>query len=156
VATVVLLPGACHGGWWFEPLVRRLGELGHEARAVTLAGVGERADELTGRVTLDSHVAETAELVAAEAAEQVVLVGHSYAGSVITGVADRIPARVGALLYLDAFVPEDGDSCWSMTNGEQRRWYIEGAGCAATRAGPCTTSRSGTTCWSTGRTWSWT
>jgi pimeloyl-ACP methyl ester carboxylesterase len=128
VATVVLLPGACHGGWWFEPLVRRLGELGHEARAVTLAGVGERADELTGRVTLDSHVAETAELVAAEAAEQVVLVGHSYAGSVITGVADRIPARVGALLYLDAFVPEDGDSCWSMTNGEQRRWYIEGAG----------------------------
>ena len=217
MATVVLLPGACHGGWWFEPLVRRLGELGHEARAVTLAGVGERADELTGRVTLDSHVAETAELVAAEAAEQVVLVGHSYAGSVITGVADRIPARVGALLYLDAFVPEDGDSCWSMTNDEQRRWYIEGAGrtglavdplpffdsratphplatllqrsrlsgawrsipikhyaarhrrsgcpcrrsyrppsgCVATRAGPCTTSPSGTTSWSTGRNWCW-
>jgi len=128
MATVVLVPGACHGGWWFEPLVRRLGELGHHARAVTLAGVSERADELTGRVTLESHVAETVELVKATAAEQVVLVGHSYAGCVISGVADQVPERVGALLYLDAFVPEDGDSCWTMTNDEQRRWYIDGAG----------------------------
>jgi len=62
VATVVLVPGACHGGWWFEPLARRL------------AGVSERAGELTGRVNLESHVAETVELVRATAAEQVVLV----------------------------------------------------------------------------------
>jgi len=72
--------------------VRRLGELGHEARAVTLAGVGDRADELSGRVTLESHVAETVELVKATAAERVVLVGHSYAGCVISGVADRVPS----------------------------------------------------------------
>jgi pimeloyl-ACP methyl ester carboxylesterase len=127
VSTVVLVPGACHGGWWYEPLVQRLAELGHRATAVTLAGVSERADELTGRVNLDSHVAEIVELVTA-AAEPVVLVGHSYAGSVISGVADRIPERIAALLYLDAFVPEDGDSCWTMTNDMQRRWYIDDAG----------------------------
>ena len=128
MATVVLVPGACHGGWWFEPLVRRLTELGHDAHPVTLAGVSERTGELTGRVNLESHVAETVELVRATAAEQVVLVGHSYAGSVITGVADEIPERIAALLYLDAFVPADGDSCWTMTNDEQRRWYIDDAG----------------------------
>jgi pimeloyl-ACP methyl ester carboxylesterase len=127
VTTVVLVPGACHGGWWYEPLVQRLTDLGHRATAVTLAGVSERADELTGRVNLDSHIAETVELVTA-AAEPVVLVGHSYAGSVISGVADRVPERVRALLYLDAFVPEDGDSCWTMTNDMQRRWYIDDAG----------------------------
>jgi pimeloyl-ACP methyl ester carboxylesterase len=56
----------------------------------------------------------------------VVLLGHSYAGSVITAVADRIPDRVRALIYLDAFIPQDGDSCWTMTNDEQREWYIRG------------------------------
>jgi len=62
-----------------------------------------------------------------------VLVGHSYAGSVITGVADRFPGRIGALVYLDAFLPEAGDSCWSLTNDEQRNWYV--AGCARTGYG---------------------
>lgn len=57
----------------------------------------------------------------------VVLLGHSYAGTVITAVADRMPSRVRALVYLDAFIPEDGDSCWIMTNDEQREWYISGA-----------------------------
>jgi len=57
----------------------------------------------------------------------VVLVGHSYGGALITGAADAHPDRVRALVYLDAFVPEDGDTCWSMTNDEQRDWYISGS-----------------------------
>jgi len=80
---------------------------------------------------LDSHVeGATAALTKAayQGGEAVVLVGHSYAGSVISGVADRVPRQVRALVYLDAFVPEDGDSCWSMTTDEQRYWYIAGAG----------------------------
>jgi pimeloyl-ACP methyl ester carboxylesterase len=60
--------------------------------------------------------------------EPVVLVGHSYAGSVITGAADQRPEQASALVYLDAFVPEDGDSAWSMTNDEQREWYANDSG----------------------------
>jgi pimeloyl-ACP methyl ester carboxylesterase len=70
------------------------------------------------------------------APEPVVLVGHSYAGSVITGVADRMPDRVKALVYPDAFLPQDGDSCWTMTNDEQRAWYIDAARRTGCGVGP--------------------
>ena len=80
-------------------------------------------------ITLDRHVDDaTAALPAVAPSEGVVLVGHSYGGTVITAVADRVPDRVRALVYLDAFVPDDGDSCFAMTDDEQRRWYVEGAG----------------------------
>jgi len=131
VSSFVLVPGACHGGWWYEPLVEELERRGHRARALTLAGLEPDGVAGAGLVNLDSQVEEaTAALtkVAYQGGEAVVLVGHSYAGSVISGVADRVPQRVRALGYLDAFVPEDGDSCWSMTTDEQRRWYIQGAG----------------------------
>jgi pimeloyl-ACP methyl ester carboxylesterase len=127
----VLVPGACHGGWWYRPVVDALESRGHRARALTLAGLGPEGMSGAGQVTLDSHVEQTAAAVA-EATEAsggpVVLTGHSYGGAVITGAADRAPERVAALVYLDAFVPEDGDSCWSMTSDEDRRWYIDGAG----------------------------
>jgi pimeloyl-ACP methyl ester carboxylesterase len=126
VTTFVLVPGACHGGWWFEPLVNELQRAGHVGITLTLSGLG--VDDPARVITLETHV-EEATAAAADAGEDgVVLVGHSYGGSVISGVADRIADRVLALVYLDAFVPEDGDSCYAMTNDEQRRWYIEGAG----------------------------
>jgi len=126
MTTFVLIAGSCHGGWWYEPLVAELGKAGHRGVALTLAGLG--ADDPVWPVTLETHVQE-AEAAASHAGESgVVLVGHSYGGSVITGVADRIPERVRALVYLDAFVPEDGDSCYSMTDEQQRQWYIGGAG----------------------------
>lgn len=130
MTTFVLVPGACHGGWWYEPLARLLEQDGHTAVALTLAGLEEkpRLDQL---ITLATHVSQVAASVPDGA--DTVLVGHSYAGSVITGVADRIPERIAALVYLDAFLPEDGDSCWSLTNDEQRDWYV--AGCARTGYG---------------------
>jgi pimeloyl-ACP methyl ester carboxylesterase len=130
MTSFVLVPGACHGGWWYEPLVRRLEEDGHVGVPVTLAGLEEepRLDRL---ITLDLHVDQVEAMVPAEG--DVVLVGHSYGGSVITGVADRVPHRIAALVYLDAFVPEDGDSCWTMTDDEQRAWYA--TGCARTGYG---------------------
>jgi pimeloyl-ACP methyl ester carboxylesterase len=79
-------------------------------------------------VNLETHVAQTVAAVEEQQGDDVVLVGHSYGGSVITGAADRVPTKIKALVHLDAFVPEDGDSCFSMTNDEQRRWYVEGAG----------------------------
>jgi len=97
---------------------------------VTLAGLEDqpRVDQL---ITLATHVDQLA--AAVPAGGNVVLVGHSYAGSVITGVADRMPERIAALVYLDAFLPDDGDCCWSMTNDEQRDWYVHG--CLATGYG---------------------
>jgi pimeloyl-ACP methyl ester carboxylesterase len=131
MAHFVLVPGACHGGWWYDPLVERLTAAGHAATAVTLAGLAP-GDDLARLppVTLDTHVAEVADAVraASRGGDGVVLVGHSYAGTVVTAAADREPAPVRALVYLDAFVPADGDTCWAMTDDEQRRWYIEGAG----------------------------
>jgi thioesterase domain-containing protein len=130
VSTFVLVPGACHGGWWYDPLERLINRDGHATVALTLAGL-EQQPRLEQAITLATHVDQVAGAVPDDG--DVVLVGHSYAGSVITGVADRLPGRITALVYLDAFLPEPGDSCWSLTNDEQRAWYV--AGCARTGYG---------------------
>lgn len=131
MTTYVLIPGACHGGWWYDELGERLQSKGHLTRAITPAGL-EDVPRLDRLINLDTHIEQAAAAVTemtgdGASHERAVLVGHSYAGSVITGVADRIPERVKALVYLDAFLPRDGDSCWTMTNDEQRAWYIDGA-----------------------------
>lgn len=126
MARYMLIPGACHGGWWFEPVADALRAAGHETDAVTLSGLDPDGPPAPA-ANLESHIGEVIELLDARAG-QAILVGHSYAGSVITGVADRRASQVAALLYLDAFVPDDGDSCWSMTNDEQRDWYCRGSG----------------------------
>lgn len=128
--TFVLVPGACHGVWWYEPLAHRLEQDGHAAVPVTLAGL-EEEPLLDRLITLDTHIEQVA--AAVPASGPVVLVGHSYAGTVITAVADRRPGRITGLIYLDAFLPEHGVSCWSMTNDEQRHWYA--TGCARTGYG---------------------
>jgi pimeloyl-ACP methyl ester carboxylesterase len=91
----------------------------------TLTGVAERAHLAHAGVNLDTHITDVLAALAAEpGAEDLVLVGHSYGGMVITGVADRIPEKVDALVYLDAFVPRDGESCWHLVNDEQHEWYL--------------------------------
>lgn len=128
--TFVLVPGACHGGWWYEPVAAQLEQDGHVALPITLSGLEDepRLDQL---ITLSTHINQVVAVI--PDGGEIVLVGHSYAGSVITGVADQIPHRIAALVYLDAFLPHDGDSCWTMTNDEQRAWYA--AGCARTGYG---------------------
>jgi pimeloyl-ACP methyl ester carboxylesterase len=127
MSAFVLIPGACHGGWWFEPVAQRLRELGHRAYAVTLTGLGDRAHLLTAAVNLETHIHDVIALLDNERLSDVILVGHSYAGMVVRGVADRAGERVDALVYVDAFVPDDGDSTWNLTTDEQRAWFIEGA-----------------------------
>lgn len=132
MAKFVLFPGACHGGWWYDPLVDRLRGEGHTALAVTPVGL-EDDPRLEAAINLDTHIEQTVKIIAGVgtgatgAHRGIVLVGHSYGGSVITGVADRMPEQVRALVYLDAFIPVDGESCWQQTNDEQRDWYISGA-----------------------------
>jgi pimeloyl-ACP methyl ester carboxylesterase len=126
MTTYVLVPGACHGAWCFDHLAAALRTRGHRVLCHTLTGVAERAHLAAAGVNLETHVTDVLNALAAEPdATGLVLVGHSYGGMVITAVANRIAAQIDSLVYLDAFVPEDGDSCWTLTTAEQREWYAE-------------------------------
>ncbi|MGK5640190.1 alpha/beta fold hydrolase [Streptomyces sp. URMC 126] len=128
MTTFLLIPGAWHGAWTFEPLARRLRERGHQAYPLTLTGVGDRRHLLTATVNLDTHIDDVVNVLEDERITDAVLVGHSYGGMVITGAADRVPERVAGLVYVDAVVPGDGDSCWSLVTDRERAWYLEGVG----------------------------
>jgi pimeloyl-ACP methyl ester carboxylesterase len=108
--TFVLVHGAWHGGWCWTKLSPLLRAAGHVVFAPTLTGLGERSHLLTRAIDLDTHITDIAQVLEYENLEEVVLVGHSYGGMVITGVADRSTARVGQLVFLDAFVPDGGKS----------------------------------------------
>ncbi|MBB4889244.1 alpha/beta fold hydrolase [Streptomyces netropsis] len=124
MADFVLIPGMCHGGWCFDALAEQLRQHGHRVHALTLTGLSERADQLTSTVNLDTHIQDVVDVLVTEQIEDAVLVGHSYGGMVVSGVADRVPERVDSLVYLDAVVPDDGDSCWSLVPDE-REWYLD-------------------------------
>jgi pimeloyl-ACP methyl ester carboxylesterase len=110
----VLVHGAWHGAWCWKRVLPALWRAGHRAFAVSLTGVGERAHLMSPSITLDTHVADVLAVIDAEELRSAVLVGHSYAGMVITGVADRIPdaRQLEHVVYLDAVVPRPGE-CWS-------------------------------------------
>jgi pimeloyl-ACP methyl ester carboxylesterase len=106
VANFVLVHGAWHGGWCWR-FVRPLLE-GHAVFAPSLTGLGERKHLARPDIDLETHIADVVSLLEMEDLSEVILVGHSYGGMVVTGAADRVPARIARLVYLDAFVPEDG------------------------------------------------
>lgn len=110
MSTFVLLHGAWHGGWAWQRVTPALRAAGHEVHAPTLTGVSDRAHLLNPQVGLSTHVRDVVALIEAYDSRDVVLVGHSYAGQVVTGVADRIPDRIVRRIHLDAFVGEDGDA----------------------------------------------
>jgi pimeloyl-ACP methyl ester carboxylesterase len=127
MTSFVLVHGGWHGGWCWRPVARRLRDQGHEVFTPTLTGLGERSHLLSAAINLDTHIMDVANVIDFEDLHDVVLVGHSYGGMVITGVADRMPGRIASLVYLDAIVPEDGDSVISRTSDEFRQLLIEGA-----------------------------
>ena len=106
MATFVLV----HGGWCWQKVIPFLEEAGHEVYAPTLTGLAERASELSPDVGLDTHIQDIVGLLEEKNLQGVILVGHSYGGMVITGVVDRVPERIAHLVYLDTFVPRDGES----------------------------------------------
>ncbi|MBT3990603.1 MAG: alpha/beta hydrolase [Rhodospirillaceae bacterium] len=110
----VLVHGAWHGGWCWRKIEGALRAAGHQVFAPTLTGLGERAHLASPDVVLSTHIQDVVGLIETEELSDVILVGHSYAGTVITGVAGRIPDRLKGLVYLDAFVPESGQSMQSM------------------------------------------
>ena len=110
MANFVLVHGAWHGGWCYRDTAKALRAMGHDVFAPTHTGVGERSHAAGESVTLETHIRDVAGCIEWEELHDVVLIGHSYGGMVISGVADRMPDRVKALVYLDAFVPQHGDS----------------------------------------------
>ena len=114
MSTYVLVHGAWHGAWCWRKVVPLLKKGRHHVATPTLTGLGERAAQLSREVGLDTHIADVAGLIENDGLSDVVLVGHSYAGMVITGVADRVRDRIARLVYLDTFVPRDGDSMRSV------------------------------------------
>jgi pimeloyl-ACP methyl ester carboxylesterase len=114
MADFVLVHGAWGGAWMWKRVLPGLWRAGHRAFAVSLTGVGERRHLLSPAITLGTHIDDVLGVLEAEELQQAVLVGHSYSGMVITGVADRLAdaGRLRRLVYLDAVVPRPGES-WS-------------------------------------------
>jgi pimeloyl-ACP methyl ester carboxylesterase len=110
MTTFVLVHGAWAGGWKWRHVAPILRRAGHEVFTPTLTGVGERAHLASPDIGLGTHVQDVVALMEMEDLRGVVLLGHSYGGMVVSGVAERCPERLRRLVYLDAFVPEDG-SC---------------------------------------------
>jgi pimeloyl-ACP methyl ester carboxylesterase len=108
MATFVLVHGAWHGGWCWQRVSRLLRAAGHAVFAPTLTGLGERVHLAHAGVGLETHIQDIVNVLEYEDLHQVVLVGHSYGGMVITGVAEQAAEQLAHLVYLDAFLPDDG------------------------------------------------
>lgn len=127
MSTYVLVHGAWHGSWCWKRVRKALQAQGHEVFTPTLTGVGERSHLLSPRVNLETHINDVVNLIRWEELSNIVLCGHSYGGAVISGVADRVSERIGALVYLDAFLLEDGRSVHDEVPPEHRDAQLEGA-----------------------------
>lgn len=109
-ATFVLVHGAWHGGWCWQRVCDRLAAAGHRVFAPTLTGVCERSHLSSASVNLTTHIADVVNEIRWKDLDDVVLVGHSYGGMVITGVAEQVGPKIASIVYLDAFIPADGQS----------------------------------------------
>jgi pimeloyl-ACP methyl ester carboxylesterase len=117
--TYVLIHGAWHGGWCWQRVTPLLTAAGHRVLAPSLAGLAERRQLLSAVIDLDTHIDEIVALLERDDLRDVVLVGHSYGGLVISGVADRAAARLARLVFLDAVIVSGGEA-WSATHTPER------------------------------------
>ena len=119
MATFVLVHGAWSGAHGFRHVRRLLQRAGHDVSTPSLTGIGERRHLTSPQVGLATHVSDVVNHVLYEDLHDVVLLGFSYGGCVVTGAVDHLEPRIRHLVYLDAFVPQDGDSVLSMTGRTQ-------------------------------------
>src|SRR3954464_10421660 len=113
--TFVLVHGSWHGGWCWRRVADRLEKRGHKVFTPTLTGLGDRIHLLNASVDLNTHVTDVVNLIKYENLENIVLAGHSYAGAVITGVAEQVLPSIGSFFFSRAFLPVNGDTMLSMT-----------------------------------------
>jgi len=114
--TFVLVHGAWHGGWCWRRVADRLQAQGHKVFTPTLTGLGERSHLLRAGINVSTHVTDIVNVMKWEDLSAVVLCGHSYGGMVVSGVAEQATDRIASIVFLDAFVPQDGDSMLAITN----------------------------------------
>lgn len=110
MSTFLLVHGAWHSGRAWERVTPLLESAGHRVLAPSLTGYGDKAHLLSPEVGLDTHVDDIVTLIEEQDLTDVILVGHSYAGLVISSVANQVPDRIAQLVYLDAMVPKDGET----------------------------------------------
>jgi pimeloyl-ACP methyl ester carboxylesterase len=127
--TFVLIHGAWHGGWCWQRVADRLHGGGHTVFTPTLTGLGERSHLLRAGIDLKTHIADAVNVMKWEQLSDVVLCGHSYGGFVISGVAEEMEPKIRSIVFLDAFVPSNGDSVRDLTGPAVR----EAAGAALQR-----------------------
>jgi pimeloyl-ACP methyl ester carboxylesterase len=112
--TIVFVHGAWGGGWQYKKVQPLLEEAGHTVYRPTMTGLGERVHLARPDVGLSTHIEDIVKVFEFEDLHEVVLVGHSYGGMVISGVAEMVPERIAKLVYFDAILPEDGESVVSL------------------------------------------
>jgi pimeloyl-ACP methyl ester carboxylesterase len=118
--TFLLVHGSWHGGWCWRRVADFLEKNGHKVYTPTLTGLGERSHLMSGLITLDTHVTDVANVIKWENLDNIVLVGHSYAGFVVSGVAEKSLPSIGSIVYLDAFLPDNGQRVVDLTPPELR------------------------------------
>ena len=119
MATFVLVHGSCHGGWCWKRVIPFLSKDGHEVYTPTLTGLGERSHLVSMDIGLHTHILDIIQVLEYENLSKVTLVGHSYGGLVIGGVAEQVPSRIIRLVYLDAYIPQDNKSAFDIIPGLQ-------------------------------------
>ena len=132
-AAYVLVHAAWHGGWCWKKVAPLLRARGHEVHTPTLTGLGDRAHLINQEIGLETHIQDVVNVLEYEDLNRVILVGHSSSGAVVTGVAERAQERLAHVVYLDAFVPDDGQSLMDLIppdrrQGMEQRVQAEGKG----------------------------
>ena len=123
MATFILIAGGWQGGWVYQQVAEILAAHGHTALPITLSGLGDTPAPMAN---LETHIGEVVSAVKSQQGD-VVLVGQSYGGMVVSGAADAAPSQIRALVYVDAYVPDSGDSVWSLTTPRFRDMFVTGA-----------------------------
>jgi pimeloyl-ACP methyl ester carboxylesterase len=114
--TFLLVHGAWHGGWCWRRVADLLQAKGHKVFAPTMTGLGERSHLMRAGIDLSTHVTDIVNVMKWEGLSGVVLCGHSYGGMVVSGVAEQMADKIASIVFLDAFVPENGDAMADLTS----------------------------------------
>jgi pimeloyl-ACP methyl ester carboxylesterase len=125
MATYLLVHGAWGGGDAWTGIEKRLRLAGHEVHVAMLTGQGERAHLLSPGITLSDHIEDVTAMIDTRKLSDIILVGHSYGGMVITGVSAKRTANIRSLVYVDAFVPRNGEALWDIADEPSRKHYID-------------------------------